>query len=134
MGPVLLPILDVVQIVQGGALGADMKAHLFARGYGLNSKEFVAEWDRYGNSAGPKRNIEMANYCRHLMDKYIVPGYCFAFWDGQSNGTRHMIKTAEENGLTVHVERYLPRELYFNQLLQEWQDKFKQRAQKLKLI
>jgi hypothetical protein len=38
----------------------------------------------------------MANYSDTLI----------AFWDGKSKGTKHMIETAREKGLSVNVCRY----------------------------
>jgi len=134
MGPTLLPILDTVQIVQGGAPGADTKAYWFAKGFGLDHREFPALWDQYGKEAGLLRNDQTADYCSGIMKKYNVPGYCFAFWDGQSRGTADMIRRAKAYRLTVHVEKYLPRELYHTGLMMEWEKKIKQRAQQLKLI
>ena len=44
-------------------------------------KEFPADWDKFGKSAGYVRNREMAEYC----DAAII------IWDGKSKGTKHMI-------------------------------------------
>ncbi|WP_276914036.1 DNA cytosine methyltransferase [Aneurinibacillus aneurinilyticus] len=59
-------------------------------------RQYVADWDKYGNSAGYIRNREMAQSADALM----------AFWDGKSPGTKHMIDLAKEYGLSVIVVRY----------------------------
>lgn len=58
-------------------------------------KEFPANWDELGKSAGYIRNVDMANYANKL----------FAIHDGKSRGTEHMITTAreEELGLKLFV-------------------------------
>lgn len=85
-----------VEVVCGGARGADSLGKKFSttRGHGL--KMFPADWDKHGKAAGMIRNIEMAEYSDALI----------AFWDGQSRGTKHMIKTAKAMGLDVRVFYY----------------------------
>lgn len=82
-----------VEIVSGTARGADQLGERFAEKYGLKLTKFPADWDKYGKSAGYRRNAEMAKYADIL----------FAFWDGQSKGTNHMINLAKESNLDVHV-------------------------------
>lgn len=49
-----------IQIVSGNAKGADELGERYAneKGYGLNV--YLAEWEKYGKSAGYKRNVQMA--------------------------------------------------------------------------
>lgn len=82
-----------VEIVSGCAKGADTLGIQFAEKYGLNLTKFPADWDKYGKSAGYRRNAEMAKYADVL----------FAFWDGKSKGTQHMINLANDANLDVHV-------------------------------
>lgn len=72
---------DSVVIVSGGARGADVLGERFAKELGLQLLLFPAEWDKYGKSAGYKRNLTMSENADALI----------AFWDGESRGTRHMI-------------------------------------------
>lgn len=51
-------------------------------------------------SAGYIRNKAMAEYAAQ------ETGILFAFWDGQSKGTKHMIDLAYQYGLDVHVINY----------------------------
>ena len=82
-----------VEIVSGAARGADKLGEQLAKKYGLALTQFPADWDKYGKSAGYRRNAEMAKYADVL----------FAFWDGKSKGTQHMINLAKESKLEVHV-------------------------------
>lgn len=43
----------------------------------------------------------MAMYATHDAE-----GILFAFWDGESKGTEHMIDIAKEYGLETHVVNY----------------------------
>ena len=85
-----------VEIVSGGAKGADSLAQRFARSNRLKLTVMNADWDKHGKSAGYKRNQEMANYATHVI----------AFWDGKSRGTKHMIDTAQRDGLKCKVVTY----------------------------
>lgn len=71
-------------IISGGARGADTLGEKFARWHRLKIERFSAEWDKYGRSAGPRRNVQMAQ----VADGVIV------FWDGKSRGTKSMIECA----------------------------------------
>ena len=82
-----------IEIVSGGARGADDLGERYARERGYALKVFPAEWKKWGRAAGPIRNGQMAGYADALI----------AFWDGQSAGTRDMIRKAEERGLCVKV-------------------------------
>jgi hypothetical protein len=85
-----------LEVVCGMAKGADALADRWATSNWITVKEFPAEWAKHGKGAGFIRNKQMADYADTLV----------AFWDGQSRGTRNMIDTALEHGLTVHVYRY----------------------------
>jgi glycerophosphoryl diester phosphodiesterase len=85
-----------VEIVSGTAKGADLLGERYAADRGYPVKKFPADWDRYGKSAGYRRNAEMAEYADALI----------AFWDGTSRGTKHMIDLAHERGLKVRVISY----------------------------
>lgn len=87
---------DAVEIVSGGAPGADTLAKNYSKIRGYPFKEFSADWNQYGKSAGPIRNKQMAEYADGLI----------AFWDGKSPGTKNMIDTARELGLKVRVKKY----------------------------
>ena len=88
---------DELEIVSGGAKGADALGERYAKVKGIKLKIFPADWDTHGKKAGFMRNLEMANYADALI----------AFWDGESVGTKMMIKLAKQKGLKVKVVRYV---------------------------
>lgn len=71
-------------IISGGAVGVDSWAAAAARAYNLEVIEFLPEWDKYGKSAGFKRNTLIVE----AVDMVV------AFWDGKSNGTKNSIDKA----------------------------------------
>lgn len=84
--------LKITDLMQGGCpTGVDK----FARDWAVTRPEIRrwicrAEWDKYGPSAGPRRNARMAEW---------KPDYVIAFPGG--NGTNDMIKKAETAGIPV---------------------------------
>jgi len=85
--------LDITEVVCGGAKGADTLGRLWAKQNNIDVKMFPANWNKFGKSAGYKRNVEMAEYADALI----------ALWDGKSRGTKHMIDIAKRQGLTVEI-------------------------------
>ena len=94
----LLVNLTDVEIVSGGARGADKLGEMYAKKHELPYKVFRANWDDDGPQAGFIRNDTMASYAAEHGQ-----GYCVVFWDGQSHGTAHMRKVAAEYGLAVRT-------------------------------
>lgn len=97
MDNLLSNITDEIQVVCGMARGADSVGDVYAAEKDYSVKYFPAEWDKYGKSAGYRRNEQMAEYADALV----------AFWDGKSKGTKHMIETARKHGLKVRVVPYV---------------------------
>ena len=91
---------DQIEIISGCTRGADKFGEEFANSLNYDIVRFPADWDRYGKSAGYRRNAEMAEYASH------ENGVLFAFWDGMSRGTKSMIDLANRYKLDVHVIRY----------------------------
>lgn len=91
-----------VEIISGGARGADSLGEQLADSYGLKLTVFPAQWDIYGKAAGMIRNKEMADYAAKDSDKAIL----FAFWNGQSRGTKGMIDIAKRCGMEVIVNEF----------------------------
>jgi hypothetical protein len=87
---------DDVTIISGGAKGADSLGEKYAKERGYTLEIFPAKWDEHGKKAGIMRNVEMADNANSLI----------AFWDGNSRGTKHMIETATNKGLSVRVIKY----------------------------
>lgn len=84
---------DIGTVVSGGALGVDRIAESMALAAGKRVRVFYPDWEKYGRSAGMRRNREIVS----LADEV------FAFWDGKSRGTKNSIETARKLGKTVHV-------------------------------
>lgn len=84
---------DISEVVSGGAEGADKLGERYAKGAGLALRVIPADWAKYGKSAGPIRNRQMAEYAQALI----------AIWDGKSRGTANMLEEARARGLLVHV-------------------------------
>ena len=78
------------------ARGADTLGRTYAYDNDIPIKSFPADWHTYGNQAGFIRNEQMGDYADELV----------AFWDGQSPGTRHMIKYMQNLGKKVTVIEY----------------------------
>ena len=87
---------DQIEIVSGGARGADSLGERYARSRGIALKVMPADWNRYGKSAGYRRNESMAQYATH----------CIVFWDGASRGSQHMIDLANQYNLALRIVRY----------------------------
>lgn len=87
---------EEVEIVSGGAVGADSLGERYQKEYGCALKRFLPDWDRFGDSAGHRRNADMAYYA----------DWVICFWDGQSKGTKGMIETSKRAGKKVIVVKY----------------------------
>ena len=77
---------EIETIISGGAKGADSLGACFAKENAIPLVEHKAEWDKYGKSAGFRRNRTIISECTH----------CIAFWDGESHGTKHDIDLCKE--------------------------------------
>ena len=79
----------VSEIVSGTAPGVDTVGDDYAKlavNYPMKLKEFPADWDKYGKSAGPIRNKQMAEYADALL----------LIWDGASRGSDSMKREMEK--------------------------------------
>ncbi len=91
----------IVEIVSGGATGADAIGKAYASHNSITYKEFPALWSdlshsdalirerhgrKYDARAGFRRNRDIVNYADIVI----------AFWDGKSKGTVDSIKYANE--------------------------------------
>lgn len=82
----LKEITNIELIVSGGARGADSLAESWAKVNKTPVKIFLPNWDKFGKSAGFKRNVQIVENCDLLI----------AFWDGKSKGTEHSINLAKQ--------------------------------------
>ena len=82
-----------VEIVSGGARGADTLAEKFANEFGFKTVIYKPDWDLYGKRAGFIRNAKIVDACDIL----------FAFQINKSRGTQHSIDLAREKNKEVYV-------------------------------
>ncbi len=78
-------LVDGDIILSGNAPGVDRCGERFAHENGLEFKIIPSEWDKHGLKATMMRNEVI------LKSADLV----ICFWDGQSEGTRHMIEIAK---------------------------------------
>lgn len=88
--------VENIEIVQGGAYGIDTLAKKFAKKNGYRCKQFDADWDTYGKSAGYRRNAEMASYVLESDACFLL---AIPLKDGPSKGTWNMIELARDKGI-----------------------------------
>ena len=82
-----------VEIVSGGARGADALAERYATERGLHKHIFPAEWNKYGRRAGYIRNTAMHRYIAgENSDRHRA---CICFWDERFKGTAQNFSLAE---------------------------------------
>lgn len=85
---------NITEVICGGARGVDNLGRKWAgNGNRTPVKMFPAQWNKFGKSAGYRRNVQMADYGEALI----------ALWDGKSKGTKHMIDIAISKKLKVYV-------------------------------
>lgn len=86
----------ISKIVSGGARGADSMAERWANAHTIPVTVFPAEWQKYGKRAGFIRNELIISSCDR----------CFAFWDGQSKGTKHDIDLCAKQNIPCQIIRF----------------------------
>ena len=77
---------QITLMVSGGAKGADKLGEKWAKEKNKEVLIFYPEWEKYGKSAGFRRNKDI------IENSDIV----FAFWDGQSKGTQSSIELSKK--------------------------------------
>ena len=85
--------MEPAEIIPGAARGADQLAGEQAQQRGIPCRAFPAQWNRYGKSAGYRRNEQMLNEGN--------PDLVVAF-PGEV-GTTPMLRTAKQWGFTVKM-------------------------------
>ena len=78
---------DDVIVIEGEAYGVDLIAKKWAITHNKQIMSFPAQWDKYGKSAGFRRNYDMVEACDQ----------CLIFWNGQSKGTKHDIELCKKS-------------------------------------
>ena len=80
-----------LEIISGMARGADRLAWQWAQDRGVKCFEFPADWDRYQNAAGPKRNQQMID------EGFPDAGIAFH----GTSGTADMVRRLKANCIPV---------------------------------
>jgi hypothetical protein len=91
-----LDINTIEYIVSGGARGADKLGERFAEEFNIKTKIHLPNWDKFGKSAGMIRNSDIID------DSDLI----FAFWDGQSKGTKDSINKARKRNKEIEIIIY----------------------------
>ena len=89
-------IEDDITIISGAARGADFLGEKYAKEKGYEIDSHPANWDKYGKSAGYRRNKEMVD----------IASAAICFWDGKSKGTKHTIDLCKEKNIPIKIVRY----------------------------
>jgi len=87
---------DIDLVISGGTKGADRLGERFAIIHKIEKQIFYPEWRKYGKQAGYLRNIKI------IRNADLV----FAFWDGQSPGTRHTINLCKEHNKQCIIQKF----------------------------
>ena len=84
---------QISAVIHGGARGADQLGFRWAVRHHVRSRCFAADWERFGKSAGVRRNHQMAQAGDVLV----------AFHGNNSPGTAHMIACMRALGKPVVI-------------------------------
>lgn len=98
----------ISEIVSGTANGVDKLGENYASIHNIPVSLFPANWNKYGKSAGYKRNQQMAKYVKEISP----PGQLICIWDGISPGSQHMIQIAKQYNLHIFVHNTLHNSFY----------------------
>lgn len=86
----------ITEVVCGECRGPDTYGKRWAKDEGIPVRSMPANWNQYGNAAGPIRNEQMGDYADALL----------AVWDGYSKGTAHMINYMRSLNKPVYVYNF----------------------------
>lgn len=96
----LRTILDaetqMMELITGGAVGADTMAENWAKEKRLPVKIIKPDYKKFGNYAPLERNNQIINSAEKVI----------AFWDGQSKGTQYVIKECQRLRKPIKVVKY----------------------------
>lgn len=84
---------EITEIVSGGANGVDKLAERYARENNIPIKILRPDWDKFGKSAGIRRNVDINKAVEAVI----------ALWDGKSRGTAHSIQLATRRKMPLFV-------------------------------
>ena len=85
--------ITIDNIISGGAKGADTLGEQYANEYNIPIIKFLPDWNKYGKSAGFRRNKDIIENC----------DVCFAFWDGESHGTKNDLDLCKQYNKECYI-------------------------------
>lgn len=85
-----------IEIISGGAMGADTLAEKYAKEKGYPLTVIKADWNTHAKAAGAIRNAELVK----------LANAAIYFWDGTSRGTLDCMKKAKAKDIPMKVVRY----------------------------
>lgn len=85
---------NTLVFLSGCCEGADKLGEKYATENRYAIEYYPAQWSKYGKSAGPKRNEQMAKIC----------DYVICFWDNKSSGTKSMIYYAKKYNKPLRIK------------------------------
>jgi hypothetical protein len=88
----------LVTLIHGGALGADEYAGEVGASLGWDVEVYPADWERYGRSAGYRRNVQMAETG---LDRGLAFGRLAH--DGKPTGTGGMVAILNAEGVLATI-------------------------------
>ncbi len=94
-----LRLLEVTEIIDGGAPGADSEFHRLALQAGIDNVRFFANWVKFKNGAGPIRNMKQLRYLLRSASLFNESAAVIALPGGR--GTQNMICQAVAAGVRV---------------------------------
>lgn len=83
-----------MELISGGADGADKLCEQWAREAGVPVRRFDPDWNKHGRCAGVVRNAEMVA---------CGPAEAVAFWDGESRGTKDAITRCQNAHIPIQI-------------------------------
>ena len=85
----MLKLCNITHVISGGCRGVDQDAIQWAIDNSIEYTVINADWNKYGKSAGPKRNKKMADIAEQVI---LFPG---------GKGTASMLKEAKKAKLNI---------------------------------
>lgn len=89
-------------LFHGAARGVDTTVASWTRRLGWEIVPFPVspeDWRTYGKAAGVIRNKRMAEAAADHAETNKTKLVCISIWDGESPGTKHMMKLVDDMGL-----------------------------------
>lgn len=82
-----------IVILSGHCSGVDKMAERYAEENRYKLEVYPAQWEKYGKSAGPKRNEIMVKNSNAVI----------AFWDYKSRGTKNLITLSKKYSKPIRI-------------------------------